>query len=783
MNFTHRLSTFVYHSGKRATFDTLRNFDVVLTTYGTIGAEYGRREAWDLKLKENPQMDQSDERKKFPFLGKFSKWYRVILDEAQCIKNKKTKAAQGANLLQSVTRFCLTGTPMMNGIHELYSLISFLKIRPYCSSTRFSQDFGCLSRNSGSTSVREQKVAMKKLQAVLKAMMLRRTKTSEIDGKPILTLPEKTEEIVHVLFNEDEHAYYSALEGRTQLQFNKYLKAGTIGKNYSNILVLLLRLRQAACHPHLIMDFDEAPAEATIESMSALAKTLTPDVVSRIIQATVPFECPVCYDPVPNPRIVVPCGHDTCSECLVRITANQEQQSLADGNESSAASCPSCRGHIDLEKIIDYETFKSVYMIKDAAENDGEDAASEDDSDARTDLDESDTDSDTADERVEDGNDADIAGFIVPDDYQSDADDIDDSEDHDPAVGGPSDKGKGVKREAGNVKEETSIKPEPVKMKEEMDDDEDLPDLGNIPTAASSATKKRPFPEMVKTPSMFKASRQSKRLKKSKKTKRQDRKGKGKAKEKGPKLSLAMLKKQAVKSAENRRRYMKYLREHWVSSAKTDICMDLLRQTDADVKTIIFSQFTTLLDLMEVPIRSEMGRQYVRYDGSMSADARNNAVVKFTDEPDCRIMLVSLKAGNAGLNLVAASQVIILDPFWNPYIEMQAVDRAHRIGQRKPVKVHRILVEKTVEDRIMELQERKRKLVDSALDEKASQGLARLGQQELIFLFGADNGQERATANRPQAPLYNIEDDTGYGTPRRNVYPIDSSPPNSPLLS
>lgn len=104
-------------------------------------------------------------------------------------------------------------------------------------------------------------------------------------------------------------------------------------------------------------------------------------------------------------------------------------------------------------------------------------------------------------------------------------------------------------------------------------------------------------------------------------------------------------------------------------------------------------------------------------------------------------MLISLKAGNAGLNLVAASRVVILDPFWNPFIEMQAVDRAHRIGQQNPVEVHRILVEGTVEDRIITLQEQKRNLVESALDETAAKSVGRLDVQQLAFLFGGgDNG-------------------------------------------
>lgn len=86
---------------------------------------------------------------------------------------------------------------------------------------------------------------MRKLQALLKAILLRRTKKSQIDGKPILDLPERTTEQSHATFSDDELAFYTALETQTQLTFNKYLKANTVGRNYSNILVLLLRLRQA----------------------------------------------------------------------------------------------------------------------------------------------------------------------------------------------------------------------------------------------------------------------------------------------------------------------------------------------------------------------------------------------------------------------------------------------------------------------------------------------------------------------------------------------------------
>lgn len=127
---------------------------------------------------------------------------------------------------------------------------------------------------------------MRKLQALLKAILLRRMKSSLIDGKPLITLPPKTEEITHVIFSEDEQEFYNALEGKSRIQFNKYMNANTVGKNYSNILVLLLRLRQCCCHPHLITDFEAPPtgtADLTADAMVKLAESLTPDIVQRLL--------------------------------------------------------------------------------------------------------------------------------------------------------------------------------------------------------------------------------------------------------------------------------------------------------------------------------------------------------------------------------------------------------------------------------------------------------------------------------------------------------------------
>ena len=171
---------------------------------------------------------------------------------------------------------------------RIYSLIRFLRIKPYDDYANFNRDFGIPFRSKSAHQIRE---AMPKFQALLKALLLRRTKTSQIDGKPILTLPPKVVETTYCVFSSEEEAFYTALRGKTIIQFNKYLRANTIGKNYSNILVLLLRLRQAACHPHLINDIEHKAGEVEEGTMIELAKGLSIATITRLKEAGIE-ECP-----------------------------------------------------------------------------------------------------------------------------------------------------------------------------------------------------------------------------------------------------------------------------------------------------------------------------------------------------------------------------------------------------------------------------------------------------------------------------------------------------------
>jgi SNF2 family DNA or RNA helicase len=145
-----------------------------------------------------------------------------------------------------------------------------------------------------------------------------------------------------------------------------------------------------------------------------------------------------------------------------------------------------------------------------------------------------------------------------------------------------------------------------------------------------------------------------------------------------------------------------------VQSAKVDLLLEKLDEAVADGhKALVFSQWTSLLDLLERPLNDAL-LPFTRLDGST---ADRGAVVNEFQNPDGPpIMLVSLKAGGTGLNLTAADHVFLLDPWWNPAVVDQAADRAHRIGQDKPVMVYRLVALATVEERILSLQEKKRAL-------------------------------------------------------------------------
>jgi SNF2 family DNA or RNA helicase len=163
------------------------------------------------------------------------------------------------------------------------------------------------------------------------------------------------------------------------------------------------------------------------------------------------------------------------------------------------------------------------------------------------------------------------------------------------------------------------------------------------------------------------------------------------------------------------------------------LLLELLDTAAADGhKSLVFTQWTSLLDLVE-PWLQRAGLPYTRLDGS--TQNRGAVVAEFQREDGPPVMLLSLKAGGVGLNLTAADHVFLLDPWWNPAAEDQAADRAHRIGQEKPVFITRLIAAGTVEERVLALQESKRAVAAAALGTGGA--LAALSRDEVLALLGA----------------------------------------------
>lgn len=169
------------------------------------------------------------------------------------------------------------------------------------------------------------------------------------------------------------------------------------------------------------------------------------------------------------------------------------------------------------------------------------------------------------------------------------------------------------------------------------------------------------------------------------------------------------------------------------SSAKLDHLMDQLQEVISEGhKVLVFSQFTRFLGIVEARLRQD-GISYEYLDGK--TENRQQRVEHFQTDPSCQVFLISLKAGGTGLNLTAASYVFLLDPWWNPAVEAQAIDRVHRIGQERKVFAYRMIARGTVEEKILELQKSKRALAEAMIAEDEG-FLRKMSREDVEILLG-----------------------------------------------
>ncbi|KAI6126880.1 SNF2 family N-terminal domain-containing protein [Pisolithus sp. B1] len=275
----------IEHHGPHRTSDPLKlqQAHVVITSYSIVSSEYAayapevKDESKKSKSKKSSKSNggggagaefDSDSSEDFTRklkaktkAGKIKdalfgvQWYRIVLDEAHNIKNRNTKTAVACCALQGKYRWCLTGTPMQNSVEELYSLIKFLRIRPLNDWQTFNEQIAKPVKGGYPNR------AMKRLHVVLKAIMLRRTKNQILNGKPLLQLPDRNLDIIECQFDPMEKEFYTRLENRMNSEVNKLVRESE-NVNYTHVLLLLLRLRQACNHPSLVSKDYRADGDA-----------------------------------------------------------------------------------------------------------------------------------------------------------------------------------------------------------------------------------------------------------------------------------------------------------------------------------------------------------------------------------------------------------------------------------------------------------------------------------------------------------------------------------------
>ncbi|KAG2134132.1 SNF2 family N-terminal domain-containing protein [Suillus clintonianus] len=515
----------IEHHGQSRTTDPLKlkAAHVVVTSYSIVASEYATfappaKDESKSKSKSKKASSQSDSgsdsddvvTKKKPGRAKGKdalfrvKWFRIVLDEAHNIKNRNTKAAIACCELEGKFRWCLTGTPMQNTVDELFSLLKFLRVRPLNDWQNFNEQIA--QPIKAGRPVR----ALKRLHVVLQSIMLRRTKDFVLNGKPIISLPARHLSVVQCKFDSDEQAFYNTLSQRMTNELDKLVQANEASKNYTHVLLMLLRLRQACNHPSLVYKDYRIDNEAA------------------------------------EPR---PAKNDEADEDADELAALLGQMGVSNGKK-----CQLCQTNLD------------------------------------------------------------------------------------------------------------------------SSDSEHCPDCEPI---AAKARRRSVAAPTARDPNLPPDSAKIRKL--------------------------------------------------------LEILRDIDERSESAEKTIIFSQFTSMLNLIE-PFLTAEGIKYARYDGSMTKDKREASLEKIRSSKSTRCILISFKAGSTGLNLTCCNNVILVDMWWNPALEDQAFDRAHRYGQKRDVNIFKLTIPETVETRILELQEKKRELTKAALSGEKMKNM-KLGMDDLLALF------------------------------------------------
>ncbi|KAJ4361464.1 hypothetical protein N0V95_001881 [Ascochyta clinopodiicola] len=680
---THALKVLVHHGPNRTkSADKLKQYDVVITTYQVLASEHAQCG------------DGPDGLKKGCFAVH---WYRMMLDEAHTIKNRNAKMTKACYEVRSHYRWCLTGTPMQNNLDELQSLIKFLRIQPYCEMSSWKDSItGPMKNGRGN-------LAMRRLQIFLKAFMKRRTKEvlkkegaltfggKAKDGadKPAFQIVARNVETIIGEFTAKERAFYDRLSTRAQDRLEELM--GGEKQDYIGALVLLLRLRQACNHPNLTKSNvkDDKDALTTGSKQGTQTGFQTPRKASRGDEAddladllgglsVATKRCDLCQRTLNRDNAAN--GAIRCNDCESDLNASSKKSKKHKKKHSK-----------DKHKSSKEKKLSRLPVIQDDDDDEDEDDVvrpAKPSRQRRVVVD--------SDDEEEEGE------WLVPEDQQH-------SEDLGKAGGTDDEDAEGGGDTLASIDSQASVSVDESASNLDSFIVHDTDSEDEAPVVRKKLfTKEKPRTVNLVSDNEDDSATEVESASESGSDDEEDDASETEGSDDG------------------------YHASDLVPSTKIRQLLQILEKETPEHKVIVFSQFTSMLDLIE-PFLKRADFSFTRYDGSMRNDLREASLQKLREDKRTRVLLCSLKCGSLGLNLTAASRVVIMEPFWNPFVEEQAIDRVHRLNQTVDVTVYRLSIHNSVEERILELQEAKRKLAQAAIE--GGKAIGKLSMKDILNLF------------------------------------------------
>ncbi|XP_028420940.1 helicase-like transcription factor isoform X1 [Perca flavescens] len=306
-----KLNVYLYYGSERNRSKAfLSSQDVVITTYNVLSADSGN---------------------KSPLHG--INWLRVVLDEGHVVRNPNAQMSKAVLGLKAQRRWILSGTPIQNSVKDLWMLLAFLRLKPFDVREWWNR---VIQRPV----TEGDRAGLQNLQTLVKCITLRRTKSSEVNGRPLVSLPEKAVCVEQVELSQTEREEYELARNEGKNTIRKYVAEGTVLRNYADVLAILMRLRQHCCHPDLLA---KTSSDLGAAATPAELRERLIDKLRLVLASGSDEECSVCLESVHLP-VITHCAHVYCRPCIAQVI-NTEQET---------ARCPLCRSEIKTNELVEF---------------------------------------------------------------------------------------------------------------------------------------------------------------------------------------------------------------------------------------------------------------------------------------------------------------------------------------------------------------------------------------------------------------------------------------------